>query len=309
MFDASAFTAAVVNSLESHFKSASPKPSSAKFYAPSDAPASSVPFVPFDGSNGREGSGLNILTGYNFDKIKLVRPLTPADHHKFVFFEKLFFIIDSDSNGYVLLEEMERLLSFLAVEIGNNERIALIKLLDDEGDQLVQQDEFVQACILLLWNVPQSQITWAAENYIEAYTTKIDRNLHYWRRCAKQLDKLARVWIVTAYIVSMFWIFSMVGRMNDPYHATYDGVELETETGMYQGIFDFHIHEIFLIGPAIAVLILSAYAWQIRITHRQKKKKQAQLTEMMEKVKSPGGKPWQRSSTRSIDADHVGKVA
>ena len=74
---------------------------------------------------------------------------------------------------------MERLLSFLALDIGEQERIQLIKLLDDEQDMYVQQDEFVQSCILLLWNVPQSQLKFASENYIEAYTTKLDRNLLY----------------------------------------------------------------------------------------------------------------------------------
>ena len=104
----------------------------------------------------------------------------------------VFFIVDSYRNGYVLLAEMERLLSFLALGSTYEERQKVLKVLDDEGDGMVQQDEFVQACILLLWHVPKEQIELATENYSAAVTIQTDRNSQYWRRAAKAVDRLAR---------------------------------------------------------------------------------------------------------------------
>ena len=150
-----------------------------------------------------------------FGLLTSVRPLTTADGYRLVFFERLFFLVDSDSNGYVTLQEMDRLLSFLALESSDNARLRLLKVLDDEHDGMIQQDEFISACMLLLWNVPQEQLQWAADNFIQAVTTKTDRNSHYWRKCAKRVDELSRLWICSAYAIYLGWVYSL--RMYDIY--------------------------------------------------------------------------------------------
>ena len=84
----------------------------------------------------------NINTSSALKVMAQRRPLTPADGYRFVFFEKLFFIIDSDSNGYVLIHEMDRLLQFLSHDKDEKERARVLHALDDEKDGLIQQVSF-----------------------------------------------------------------------------------------------------------------------------------------------------------------------
>ena len=70
-----------------------------------------------------------------------------------IFFEKLFYQIDSDSSGYILFSEMERIMSFLSLNTTMQERYEVLRAVEDEGEGHIEQDEFLQACLLLLWHV------------------------------------------------------------------------------------------------------------------------------------------------------------
>ena len=185
----------------------------------------------------------------SFSRIKQTRQLTMADELKMVFFEKLFYQIDSDSNGYILINEVEKMMSFLSLNTSMSERYEVLRAIDDEGDGLIEQDEFLQACILLLWHVPHSQLQWAANNYSEASTTKFDRNVVYWRKASKQLDRMSRVWIPSAYAIALGWVYSL--EMEDNYNPFVPGYTppVEGEKEMYSGM---GIHK---SSPLVAVAL------------------------------------------------------
>ena len=210
---------------------------------------------------------LNEHHGPGEPPLVLRRPLTPDDSMRFVFFEKLFFQIDSDSNGYVLLHEMDRLLAFLALDSDEVERLRILQALDDEEDGLIQQDEFVQACVLLLWTVPTVQLQWAADNFVEATTTKLDCNTLYWKKAAKRVDQGSRMWIVCAYAIYLNWVFAL--DMSDNYNLP--GYETETvlhndeimsqediDSGnvMFLGMGPTKVSNIIYIAPAISAVIM-----------------------------------------------------
>lgn len=71
-------------------------------------------------------------------RLRQRRPLTSMDGMRIVFFEKLFFQVDSDSNGYLLMHDMDRLLQFLSHDTDRVERARVLESLDDECDGLVQ---------------------------------------------------------------------------------------------------------------------------------------------------------------------------
>jgi len=272
---------------------AKPRMLPSSFFAPSDAPPTSLPFilcVPAAAEAEAAPAGFMPKPpqelNFGFDMLQQLRPLTPADHHKLVYFEKLFFVIDSDSNGYVLLSEMERLLAFLALSVDDGERIRVLQALDDEADGLVQQDEFVQACCLLLWNVPQSQLNWAAQNFIEAVTTKTDRNTMYWRKAARQLDRLARVWIITAFLISISVVSSL--HLYDVYDQP--GTSFETKDGtsreMYEGLGPSTLDPLFLLAPIIVFVLLSVVLYQSCVGTTKQRMEKERLDALIAKINS-----------------------
>ena len=55
--------------------------------------------------------------------------------------------------------------------------------------------------MLMVWNVPQAQLEWAAENFNQTFTNDSQRNMNYWKLAARQVDRLSRVYIVSAYVI------------------------------------------------------------------------------------------------------------
>jgi len=193
--------------------------------------------------------------------LRCTRPLTSEDELRLVFFETLFFKIDSDSNGYIKLESMEALLGYLSSLPSPEECSLILDVLDDEDDYYIQKDEFVVACSLLLWNVPLQQLAWASDNYLEMATTKLDANIIYWRRAAKQVDRISRVWVCGSYAVAMCWVSSL--QLEDNYGAANPtAVGPEIEPPMHVGLGPHTNSSILLIGPLVVLAMVSLWICQ-----------------------------------------------
>ena len=246
---------------------------------PGDAPPSSPPFRLRNKLDPEATAGYQD-SAYNFGMMVQQRPLTTADFMKFVFFEKLFYLIDNDSNGYVTLIEMDKLLQFLALELDEGARMHMLLTLDDESDGLVQKDEFVQACVILLWNVSQSQLTWASNNYIEAATTKDERNTFYWQKAAKQVDRLARVWICSIYFLVLVYFWALV--MSD----NYDKAPEEGEPEMYAGIGPHYLHVSFIIAPIVVVILVMVVVYQSGLHYMEGRKRRKAMNERVAQAKA-----------------------
>lgn len=86
---------------------------------PLEPPPSSPPFILKVGGASKDAANegdaqVGRLHGLNYSRLAQVRPLTAHDEIKLIFYENLFFQVDSDNNGYVTFDDMEKLLSFLA---------------------------------------------------------------------------------------------------------------------------------------------------------------------------------------------------
>lgn len=76
--------------------------------------------------------------------------------------------------------------------------------------------------------------------------------------------------------------------MNDPYHADYQGPKPETE--MYTGLGNFEIGDIFIIGPFLALLVATSYAFHVLSALRKKRKRENNLAQMLGDTPAPKAK-------------------
>lgn len=151
------------------------------------------------------------------------------------------------------------------------DRYIVLRGIDDEaghGDGLIQQDEFVQACLLLLWHVPQVQLQMATNNFNEAVATKLDRNTCYWKEASMQVDRSARFWIVSGYALTIGWVFSL--EMADPYGQPGSPGEPEMFSGMYPGTKSSSFVAVAPVVVAILLLFWGLQRWFILKQDRQR---------------------------------------
>ena len=181
--------------------------------------------------------------------------------------------------------------------------------LDDEEDGLIQQDEFLQACILLLWDVPHKQLEWAASNFVECLTTKTDRNTAYWQKASKQVDRLARVYVISAYIICLGWVISL--NLADDYDELGMSGTVETnpitedspnyiEPEMFSGM-DSPVqlpNRVFaLLVPIILVLVMfSVWMFQNYLGNLPAQKEKIRLEKVLNKVRDTPMMPVQAAS-------------
>ena len=150
---------------------------------PGDAPPSSPPFRLRNKLDPEATAGYQD-SAYNFGMMVQQRPLTTADFMKFVFFEKLFYLIDHDSNGYVTLIEMDKLLQFLALELDEGARMHMLLTLDDESD--ADDDELRLNTILNKFGQPSP-----SERAVAAVTPDDERD-DAWASPRPRTDSLPR---------------------------------------------------------------------------------------------------------------------
>ena len=85
------------------------------------------------------------------------------DAARLIFFERLFYLIDKSSAGWVSLETVSLFLSFAALHLSAAERSAVLARADQHGDRRFVRAEFIEVCIDLrnAWNAWNA---WNAQN-------------------------------------------------------------------------------------------------------------------------------------------------
>jgi len=76
---------------------------------------------------------------------------------------------------------------------------------DNNGDNFITQEEFIELCTQLLWELPMT----ATQNFVEATANKLQRNKTYWNLVAKQIDTISRFFFPSLYLISMIILFSL----------------------------------------------------------------------------------------------------
>ncbi|KAL1520081.1 hypothetical protein AB1Y20_023556 [Prymnesium parvum] len=139
------------------------------------------------------------------------------DAARLIYFERLFYLIDKTSEGWVSLEDVSVLFSFAALHLTAGERMAIINRSDEGGDRRFLRSEFIQVCVAALWNEPLSTIEMAMQNFEDSRHMFERRFQHKWRRAARRLDRMARSLplLYTALLVLLMNIDLTDGYMED----------------------------------------------------------------------------------------------
>ena len=150
-------------------------------------------------------------------------------NRKLLFFERLYFLLDSDGNGTVQVSEVNRFLSFADYTLLPRERLQRITDALDiaergaEGTRqraeliVVTRLAFVKLCVENLLSKSLEELSVAAETFGAAQEVQKKRAQIKWQRVAQVIDKLAR-WIFPAvYVVGTVAIFHLnPGSRTDP---------------------------------------------------------------------------------------------
>jgi len=147
---------------------------------------------------------------------------------KLVFFESLFYKIDTDGSNEITIDEADKLLSFAALDLDPIDRESIFKAYDMSPGGKLNRLEFVMMCTDHLWNVPEDLLKQMSENLILAKTARTNSNSAYWMNLANNIEKQCRIWVPMAYVLSMIIVFSL--DMSDKYESS----SYPTESGMFE---------------------------------------------------------------------------
>ena len=128
-----------------------------------------------------------------------------------LFFEKLFFDMDTRVVGWVDLRDVSRFLSYVALDMSLEERIAWITgcLAVRNDDAKITRPEFLAICLEKLWNYPEEVIEKAAENFTRAQQIFSEAPNKKWQRIAMNIDAQWRWILPVTYTLMISFIFNL----------------------------------------------------------------------------------------------------
>ena len=139
-----------------------------------------------------------------------VSELTPEDAERLIFFERIFFELDDDGNGFITSEEVASLLAFTALDMSAAERKAVIRQNDIECfDGKLSRKEFLSLCVNVMWGMTVDQLSGSLENYKSLKEVKSKRVSSKWRNIANQIDRRSRFWFPFWYFTGIFFIYCL----------------------------------------------------------------------------------------------------
>merc|ERR1719453_1728172 len=132
-----------------------------------------------------------------------------------MFFEKVFFVLDRNCSGFVLKEDIDRFLSYVALDMSYYDREELLHtgMIDIDGDGLYSRPEFLTMCVQHLWDEDVELMKIGAENFEAAQSIVDSRANAYWRDKASSIDNLFRISMVPGYLMTLIFLSEM--RIDD----------------------------------------------------------------------------------------------
>lgn len=181
--------------------------------------------------------------------------LSESDTAKLIFFENLFYMLDSDSNGLIAMEDASVMLSFVNLSRSRDDLEKILTAHFSEHHRLNCAD-FVEICVEIMWNLPFEEIRMGAENYNSA---------SYWLTWSKTVDRWCRFWLPMCFTVALGILFNL--ELQDEY-ATNPAAE------MFQGFGPSYmtVAGVFrsLIMPFFAVICILAWLYMRKQAQKQK---------------------------------------
>ncbi|CAK9056001.1 unnamed protein product [Durusdinium trenchii] len=194
--------------------------------------------------------------------------LTESDTAKLIFFENLFYMLDSDSNGLITVEDACCMLSFVNLSMS---RQALKGFLEENWPEHKRFNcsDFVEICVELMWVMPFHEIKMGAENYMSSYNRFTKLCANYWLSWSKTVDRWSRFWLPMFYFCALGILFNL--ELTDDYLGGAGSNE------MFQGFGNGYmsVAGVFraLVMPIFAGISVAAWFYM----RRQAKQKRAAL--------------------------------
>ena len=186
---------------------------------------------------------------------------------RLVFYEALFFKLDTDVTLYINWEECDLLLSYAALGLNPSARRMIFDEFDETKDGKLNRVEFVTMCSEILSHVNVDQMNVALENMDVARTSGTRRAKAHWTVVAKKVDTYARVTIPVAYAFGLVVVFNV--RLSDEY-ATNDAAPMFDGFGPMEFTTAGIVWVIMYIVLAICVCII----W-LRVEHKAERQAQS----------------------------------
>ena len=165
------------------------------------------------------------------------------DIRKLVFFEYLFFMMDDNSDGILMVEYCKERISFLALEHSESDIDAVLKSADKDNSGDLTRLEFCELCVQCLSSYPIELLQAANENFVLASSQERRRNSAYWRAVGGRMDWYCGIVIPSAYILILAVLFNLT--MTDDY--------LDPKTQMSAGLGPTSLRGLYKyqVGPVI----------------------------------------------------------
>ena len=111
---------------------------------------------------------------------------------KLLFFEGLFFALDANHSGSVLLSDLSRLLSYMDFTEPSASREVYVAsgMYDQNKDGVIDRYEFLQVCVERLWKYDLSVLRLAAANFANAQKVVVEGPIRYWRSVGTSVDTI-----------------------------------------------------------------------------------------------------------------------
>ena len=185
-------------------------------------------------------------------KVAIEKASTVERAERLLYFEQLFFTLDSDCSLYIDAVECDTLLSYALLKLDPVERKGIMKKYDTDQSGKLNRVEFCQLCTEMLWDVPSNQLDKAMQNAQSCKTGVARRNSRYWKDTADWLDGWSRIVIPGLYFLAMIIVFNL--DLGDEYLGyPYYTPQTKPETQMVEGI---PIVKFTRIGGLVAYCVL-----------------------------------------------------
>jgi len=220
----------------------------------------SMPFQSEAGTIYRRLTG--VLTPAKRQSLSDIKSISETDTAKLIFFENLFYMLDSDAHGLISLEDACCMLSYVNLE---RSRKSLEEFVQEQwpGQTRFNCSSFLEICIELMWMKPFQEIKMGAENYSSSYSRREKLCANYWLHWSKRIDRWSRLAFPVLYTSTLAVLANL--EFTDDY--------LDQGEGMFQGIGPIGMDAMAvlrsLITPSICLVASLAYFYLKKLSERK----------------------------------------
>eukprot|EP00439_Symbiodinium_sp_Y106_P035082 s2955_g4.t1 len=240
----------------------------------------------------------NLQKGRRIEELSEAK-LTETDTERLIFFENLFYLLDSDSNGLITAEDAACMLSFVNLSLSRGVLEDILQSAWQEK-KLFDCRDFLEICVELMWSTPFKEIKLGAENYISSQTRHTKRCHTYWLKWSRTVDKWSRFWLPLLYTIALGFLLNL--ELTD-YYDDQAGSE------MFQGFGPMSMSTPGLIQALITPIIgvVSILTWlQMRRLSKQWRKQQKAAMKARDLEPEDSGRAKPRWTLLSEDGDVYG---